>query len=217
MIPQRFNVEYPQRCLQLLDAMEWQARDKDLLTSFVLMVAASILVIPFERLRKGHPFKHDRGTSLSEAITTLEKERWSGATFWGGKDPGNWRLSRIMGDPNNVARWVDAEGRRSFSPEANDIDRRKAGQVLRALRNALAHGNVVYLNEAGQEAAGTPAKYLAFLSRYEEEEEQRAKAQTYRLIAVTDEDFLAFLRQWSLWLASFPFDSELSEASDAHS
>lgn len=44
----------------------------------------------------------------------------------------------------------------------------KAGKVLRVVRNALAHGNVVYLNVDGLEVRGTEVQFLAFLTRYEE-------------------------------------------------
>ncbi len=213
MIPHRFNVEYPQRCLALLGAMEPEARNQDLLASFSLLAAASVLVIPFERLKESHPFEQDRGTRLAAAIRKLKKQRWSEASFWKEHGLGEWKFSRIVNDPNQVAEWTDANGRRSFSPEANDIERRTADDVLRVLRNALAHGNVVYLDEAGYERAGAPVRYLAFLSRYEETKEERERAETYRLVVVSDKDFLAFLRHWAGWLASFAPDSELNEAS----
>lgn len=215
MIPQRFNVEYPQRCLALLDAMEREARDRDLLASFALLTAASVLVIPFERLKKGHPLEQDKGTHLAAAIRDLKKQKWSDAAFWREPGPGNWRLSLVTSDPNHVAGWTDAKGQRSFSPEASDIGRRKADEVIRVLRNALAHGNVVYLNEAGYEEAGSPVRYLAFLSRREETQEEREKAETYRLVVVSDEDFLAFLRQWAQWLADFPPEGEIVEPIEA--
>jgi hypothetical protein len=99
-----------------------------------------------------------------------------------------------------------------MSAGTNSIDRRKAGEVLRVIRNALAHGNIVYLNKDGHEAPRTPVHFLAFLSRYEEEAEERAKAESYRLVAVTDESFLGFLRLWATWLATFPADVSLTEA-----
>jgi hypothetical protein len=43
MIPNRFVTEYPVRCLELLDAMQPIAEARDLLGSFALLTAASIL------------------------------------------------------------------------------------------------------------------------------------------------------------------------------
>lgn len=46
MIPNRFATEYPERCLQLLDAFEQIASDHDLLGTFSVMMASAILVVP---------------------------------------------------------------------------------------------------------------------------------------------------------------------------
>lgn len=43
----------------------------------------------------------------------------------------------------------------------------------------------------------TRVAHIAFLSRYEETEEQKATAETYRLVAVRETDFLPFVRAWA--------------------
>lgn len=55
MIPERFVVEYPQRCLELLEILEPMARARHLVGSFALLVASAIFVIPFERMKEQHP------------------------------------------------------------------------------------------------------------------------------------------------------------------
>jgi hypothetical protein len=212
MIPDRFVTEYPERCLALLDAMEPIAREKDLLGSFALLTAASILNIPLERLSKHHPINMELGSSLYQALRAVEKQEWAVAQFWQGNESGQWHFARIVTDPNHVIGWQDDEGRPSMSEIANTIRKRKAGLVLRVLRNALAHGNIVYLNEDGYETAGTRLHFIGFLSRYEEGEDQRAAAESYRLLAVSEGDFLSFIRRWASWLASFPGDFDLVEA-----
>ena len=47
----------------------------------------------------------------------------------------------------------------------NSLPDRKADEVLRVVRNALAHGNIVYLNENGFEQRNTKLQFLGFLSR----------------------------------------------------
>lgn len=94
----------------------------------------------------------------------------------------------------------------------NSMAGRKAGAVLKVIRNALAHGNVVYLNDVGLEQRNTEVQYLGFLARYEETADQRAAAETYRLVVTTDENFLHFCRAWATWVASFRLDTSLSEA-----
>ena len=94
----------------------------------------------------------------------------------------------------------------------NSMQDRKADDVLRVIRNALAHGNIVYLNERGFEERDTKLQFLGFLSRYEETEEQKAKVETYRLVTTTEDEFLRFVKLWAKWISQFQGDDRLSEA-----
>lgn len=91
------------------------------------------------------------------------------------------------------------------------MQRRKADQVLRVFRNALAHGNIVYLNESGFEQHGTKLQFLGFLSRYEETDEDREKSETYRLVTTPEDEFLRFVKLWAKWVTKFKGDDQLSE------
>lgn len=201
MIPHRFATEYPERCLHLLDAFESIAQERDLYGTFSVMLAASILIIPWERANGRHPLTQEQEGDLNAGLRRLERRRWLAAEFWQDTPAGDWRFSRIMGDPNDVRAWKDEEGRPSFSPEANTVGRRRVGEVFRVLRNALAHGNIVYLDERGRETAGARVQHIAFLSRYEEAPEQREAAETYRVVTVREMDFLPFVRAWAFWVA----------------
>ena len=209
MIPDRFVTEYPARCLELLDAMQQIAAKKDLIGSFALLTAASILNIPLERLARQHPLNAEYGSDVYQALRRVEKQRWADAEFWQGQDCASWHFSRIVTNPNDVSEWQSDDGQPSMSAATNTIGGRRAGEVLRALRNALAHGNIVYLNAEGHETAGTRLHFIGFLSRHEENSEQRAAAETYRLVAVPEWDFLVFIRCWATWLAGFPGDMDL--------
>jgi hypothetical protein len=200
MIPSRFATEYPERCLQLLEAFEQIARERDLIGSFSVMLASSILLVPWERAHNRHPLTQEQGGRLQTSLQSMKKQPWLAAELWAGREPGDWRFARIMGNPNDVMRWQDDEGRRSFSTEANTISRRKVRDVFPVLRNALAHGNIIYLDQNGHEAAGHRVQHLAFLSRYEETEEDRAKSETYRLVTVREADFLPFIWCWADWV-----------------
>lgn len=213
MIPQRFATEYPERCLQLLEAFEPIAQDRDLFGTFSVMLASSILLVPWERASNRHPLKQEHGGGLQASLKSLERQKWLKADFWTDIAPGEWRFSRIMGDPNNAFEWKDEEENPSFSTEANTIDKRSIGEVFRVLRNALAHGNIIYLDERGWETQGARVQHIAFLSRYEESEKQRAAGETYRLVTVRETDFLPFVRAWALWvLAHHQQDRELRVA-----
>lgn len=213
MIPSRFATEYPERCLQLLGLFEPIAHQQDLLGTFSIMLASSILLVPLERAKNEHPIQQEQGGGLQASLKKLEKRKWLAADFWAGAPPGEWRFSRVMGDPNDVQHWLDERGDSSFAENANTIQRRRVGEVLRVLRNALAHGNIVYLNEHGQEVQGERVQHLAFLSRFEESEGDRNKAETYRVVTVRETDFLPFIRAWAQWVvAHHQHDRELRVA-----
>lgn len=208
MVPERFAVEYPLRCLQLLNLLEPQARQAKLVGSFSLLVGAAAFVVPFERLKPRHPLKlaeSEGGLSASLArFDSKKSELFLTAAAWGGVQLGEWRFSRIMTFPEDTSRWQDEDGSHPMAKSAkNSIGRRRVGEVLRVLRNALAHGNVVYLDESGFETRGKPVQFLGFLSRYEESAEARAVSETYRLVVTTEENFLRFLKVWVTWLSEF--------------
>lgn len=201
MIPKRFAIEYPERCLHLIDAFESLARRHDLMGTFSIMMAATVLIVPIERAKNNHPMSQEKGGAFQAALKRLMKQKWLNADFWPDGNIGDWRFSRIMGDPNVPHDWTDDQGRQSFSAEANTINTRSVDDVLRVLRNALAHGNVLYLDGNGHETENKRVEYLGFLSRYEETDEQRATGETYRLLAVREPDFLPFVRAWATWVA----------------
>jgi len=216
MIPQRFVVEYPARCVLLLRMLEPLARENQLVGSFSLLVANSIFVIPFERMKDAHPLhENEREPEIYEAIRAESGKPFLEAALWNNKAPTDWRMSRIMTPANEAHGWKDRHGLHPMSEGAeNVIGAKKLDDVVRVIRNALAHGNVIYLDKNGMESPGAQVRYLGFLSRYEESKEQRDKAETYRLVTTTEEGFLAFVKAWAAWLAKFGYDSKLVEGAN---
>jgi hypothetical protein len=212
-VPSRFAIEYPQRALELIRLLEDKARQRDLVGSFGLLAAAAVLTIPYERMKASH-FLHDeeRDQDLATQIKKLETVKFLSAPFWGSEDPGEWRQSRIMASVDQVDGWRDEKGRPSLSEAANTIEGRKAAVVIRVLRNALAHGNIIYLDKDSREIAGNRMENMAFLSRYEEAEEQRKLAETYRVVVTSEGAFLRFVKAWASWVSSFSLDAAVLEA-----
>lgn len=213
-VPDRFAIEYPRRALELIGMLEAPARENNLLGSFGLLAASAILTIPFERMRSSH-FLHDdaRDADLVKNLKALEKAVFLEAPFWGAEpDGGAWRQSRIVNAVDEVHGWLDQDGCDPRSEESNTIQTRKASEVLRVLRNALAHGNIIYLDKNGQEIAGNQMFYMAFLSRYEETAAQREQAETYRVVIATEEAFLQFVKSWAEWIGSLDLDRRLAAA-----
>jgi hypothetical protein len=183
-------------------------------------------------MRSRHPLHQPRDANLDDELRFLDrKEKFLTASFWGNDPSKDWRFSRIMRNHNDTDRWVDEHGKHPMAAGAeNTIDRRKAGEVLRVLRNALAHGNIVYLNSDGREKRDTKLQYLGFLSRYEEKPndlclapccenirnnltlEGQPAEETYRLVVTTEEEFLRFIKKWAAWVAKFREDKDFSQA-----
>lgn len=213
-VPSRFAIDYPSRALELMAMLEPQARERNLLGSFGLLAASAVLTIPFERMSTNH-FLHDDGRDgdLAKNLKALEKANFLDAPFWRSEPTGGaWRQSRIVNLVDDVRNWRDQDGHDPRSEKSNTIQKRSASEVLRVLRNALAHGNIIYLDKDGQEIAGNQMVYMAFLSRYEETAEQREKAETYRLVMTTEEAFLHFVKSWAVWISKLHLDPRLAAA-----
>lgn len=181
------------RCLTLLESFESDATRPDLVGTFAIMLASSMLTVPLERLNAQHPL-HGAGHDLAVCLKRIAGQQWVEVGEWVATSPVRWRFAHVMGDPNEVAVWRDERDIRSMVEEANTIDRCRAAEVLRALRNALAHGSIVYLNKHGHEVVGARVEWLGVLSRYEETREQREAGEIYRLVAVREADFRAFVK-----------------------
>ncbi|MBZ9944492.1 hypothetical protein LB533_25695 [Mesorhizobium sp. BR1-1-13] len=203
MVPERFVTEYPARCRQLLDILEAPARKADLVGSFALLVASAAFTIPFARMvEKAHPLGAPED-KLYDAVEGLKKQSFADAKFWQGAKPGFFRYAKIVTEAENSVRWRNAKGEHPLaSSEMKD-----ANIILRTIRNALAHGNVVYLDKDGYETPGNRLVYLAFLSRHE--------GDGYRVAIFDEETFLAFLKAWIGWLQTFPPERELKFAEAA--
>jgi hypothetical protein len=214
MIYERFVTEYPARCLELLDLLEPKARQKELLASFGLLAAAAVFVIPYERLQARHPMYRPKDSSLAAEIKQLDRQgTFLTAPFWNGQPPGEWRMSRVMKYLDEPALWKDQDGNPPMSQKAeNLIEGQRPGKVLRVVRNALAHGNIVYLNKEGMETRNTPVLYLGFISHYTETRGEQAADGTYRLVVTTEENFIHFVRSWAKWAAGFRSENKFFEA-----
>lgn len=198
MVPQRFVTEYPQRCGQLLDMLEPQAREHDLVGSFALLVASAAFTIPFARMtEKQHPAGKPEARLFS-AIETLKKRSFLDAPFWKGVKPEFFRYAKIETPPDQAAGWRNAAGAHPLK-SAEDKD---GNTVLRTIRHALAHGNVVYLDENGHEMPRNKVRYLAFLAKHD-------SGVGHRVVVFNEESFLAFLKSWIAWLQTFPAESNL--------
>ncbi|MBF0269950.1 MAG: hypothetical protein HQL44_15300 [Alphaproteobacteria bacterium] len=206
MIPSRFVVEYPQRCSDLLCMLEADARKADLLGSFSVLVASAAFTIPFSRIvEPKHPLGHHEDR-LSKAIKKLKKVPFQRAPFFHEKSQIFFRYALIATNPECTQSWRNSSGVHPI----DSTEEKDGNTILRAIRNALAHGNVVYLDKWGHETPGEKLTYLGFISKHE------SKQGNYRVAIFDGEGFLEFLKGWIKWIASFPAETkfEFQEAAE---
>ncbi len=215
MIPSRFVTEYPERCLDLMLLMEPVARKRDLIGSFSLLVAAAAFTIPYERAKARHvlaqPFNE---ADLYSSLEDLEQTPLLKAPLWDGHSPGQWTYGRVKdvgkGD------WINVPQGTPLHEMVHDtMSKRKSRDVFRVIRNALAHGNIVYLDESRRERAGRKVFYLAFLSHYHETKAEQEADGTLRMVMVPEADFLNFVKCWVKWLQRFPAEDNHIEGAAA--
>lgn len=213
MIPERFCTEIPQRMMRLLDAMQPIAKQQDLTTSMALMVAMPLLMIPLERTNtnRGEPVNAINDVlgarSFVRALRKLKQQPFYEAFLQRPEQLMQWRFLEITRNIDHPSEWRDSLNRHPLQPGAqNDIKNQDAKNVLLTLRHALAHGNVVYLNEDGIETPGRRVTHLAFVS------ECRGRSDAYRVLIVEERAFIDFLRGWAEWVSHFNINSSLLSA-----
>jgi hypothetical protein len=241
LIPQRFIYEYADRVLAMMAAFEPLARrgvalsdgsySGDLRTSFPLIMASSLLVIPLERLKGEHFLREaERERRIYDPMAAALKKRFMEAPFRG---TGAWYALILDGSVDQPTSW-NVRGGRPILDESHRTraDHAKTSDHVFVIRNALAHGNIVYLDEQGHYAPTHEAFHLAFISRRDVEpgrcrdlrgvsaclsritdqiegRETPKKPPSYNVVVTSDETFLSFLKAWAEWLLSLGRDERL--------
>jgi hypothetical protein len=81
-----------------------------------------------------------------------------------------------------------------------------------ALRNALAHGGIAYLNGDGRDTYEAPVSMYLFASgRYQREDDQ-PKLVGLNLLRIKEVEYRNFLRSWVEWLSQSGLEELLEEA-----
>ncbi|MEN2990918.1 hypothetical protein WG926_21575 [Tistrella sp. BH-R2-4] len=219
--PTHFSLEVPKRAHQLLRDLYEQLTDSDgtrlpLKATFLLSVSMPIVILPIERILK-YKQKHAEGhmndavlnTRLADAIDRaidLKGEVHEAKFF-----TGPWQyasLEKGASFPNlAVAGLPDAVAAQLDKPEA--IEHAKslsADTFCRILRNALAHGGVLYLDQHGRSNSGAPVRRFAFVST-----DRSYNPTKLHFLRIKMVDYRAFLQQWIDWLKREAIDEVLAE------
>lgn len=216
-IPGHYSRELPERCMRLIDALLPRAEHVrmpgaehlgPLTTTFLLALATPMILLPLERVRRHRDeaqgaYMNER--PLDEGLATAVDGALGGRCLK--HSPffleGQWRFATMPYGGENFALHFPPELEQAL--ERDDAGHAAANmpdeQWSSCLRNALAHGGVVYLDEYGCQSHGGTASSLAFISaRYPRDEGLQAPDQL-RALRITEADFLSFLRRWAQWLS----------------
>lgn len=225
--PQHYGIELPQRCLTLLEGLWGRASQTytdhtrhlgPLTSTFLISMSMPIINIPTERiekylgLRDAEGYVDDRHLNpdaTEEFMNVLRRRSLGQAPFF---RQGAWRFYRCEGKPINLARGL---------PEdiAVELEKKEAGeraaampasQWLGVLRNALAHGGIIYLDERGRSSRDTPVRMFGFVNgRFRDGPCPHEKSQTCRaervasglnILRIAEDDYRDFLQRWVGWM-----------------
>ena len=190
-------------------------------TTFLSAMATPMIVLPVERLFKAesldNPAGHD--AELDETLTK-EVRRTLGLRF--DKTPfgklGGWSFLQVRTPFSISGDWPPEILLNLNSPSALDSAAASpASRILCNLRNALAHGGVVYLDEYAQHSE-RPAAIFAFVSSLKKAEtvcdgkshgegkgncdgKSINRLVGWNILRVHETVFIDFLATWSDWLA----------------
>lgn len=214
MIPKHYSLEVPERCLRLIDEL-WTPVNRvkvpgeeyagPLTTTFLLALAGPIINMPLERIQKQTSttdgYANDTGVNqaLSDAFDKAFKLPMSKATFF---EQGEWSYVKWSDTSLNLANALpdllcaQLSANQAFKAAA-DMDLKQWASII---RNALAHGGVVYLDADGFSTGDNNASVLCFVSgKYDEKTRALLHLNCLRISEIK---FRSFLRLWVAWMTA---------------
>lgn len=211
-IPTNYSRDLPNRCLDLLDGL-WDHVAGDhqlglkhggpLSSTFLLSLAIPIVVLPTERILKQDAKEEGHADDRSLDPEVAERVR---ADFSMNVKFGDWRCFHkddgwsyaYRAAPHNFAHGIPHETSALLqSTESQDAAfNLPAETAIRAIRNALAHGVIAYLNADGFGSFTDRAELLALVG------ERRKDNVTvgYHILRISETGFRSFLHRWVDWL-----------------
>jgi len=190
-----FVQDFPNRCLDILKMAKSQAKMKDREVTLSLVIASAGFVIPFERLRPPGELEHPSGDREKYKKNSENLSKLMGTKFVGSalhpSSRTNWlagKLKKIEGAPDS---WPELTEKKLMSNE------KTVGNVLKSIRNALAHGNIY--------TKGNPIESIIFVGVNTNKQKTIITGYTY--ISIKPTEFVDFLTKWFTYIN----DEELSQ------
>lgn len=216
--PEHYSLELPERCLHLIEEL-WpevervrapgQPHRGPLTTTFLLAMSTPIITLPIERIQR-HLDKalggyiDDRslnGGLASEVRRVFNAPRLETAPFF---NEGRWRFATTPYSGENLALHLPDSFLAGLRDDASATAAAQmpVSQWASCLRNALAHGGVLYLDREGYQALGRETEMLAFVSGWCPDRDFTRPPERLNILRITEADFRDFLRNWVGWLSA---------------
>ena len=223
--PRHYSAEIPARCQALIEMLGPEVADGSdpdgrwggpLKTTFLLAMATPMVALPLERIFKPAQDHHDGVADDRELDTGLSNEvvgvlardrRFDQAPFF---EPGAWSYVPKLDRFNVAEDWPARALRPLGAPAAQQAAAEApARDVLLALRNALSHGGVTYLDRHGRQTEqATHMIGFASFARHRQPE--------LRLLRIGVPQFERFLTLWTEWLAGSGVVDRLNARGPGH-
>ncbi|MGR3591826.1 MAG: hypothetical protein ACU0B9_20235 [Limimaricola soesokkakensis] len=177
-----------------------------------------IINIPTERIEKylgqrdteGYVDDRHINPEATEAFNkVLQVQRFGQAPFF---ETGHWRFYEYRGESINLSNGMPEEiaTKLDQNEAADRASAMQASQWLSVIRNALAHGGVIYLDEHGRSSHDAPIRMFGFVNgKYTGGTCPHQQDQTCRavrvpvglnILRISVEDYRDFLRRWVDWM-----------------
>jgi hypothetical protein len=211
--PQNFSLDIPRRCQQLIEEF-WPEVSKrhesgslPLNASFLLAMSTPMVNLPIERIWK--PQMNNEVAHLNDALVDMRlalvirkgigTQSVANAGFY---RPDAWRyyyLPKGVGLPDLSRQGLPRTVEGALGADAGV---QAAGALTTAtfctiLRNGLAHGGILYLDEGGRDTRGAPVRMFCFVST---KKGQRNIVEGLHFLRVSMKDYRTFLKLWTEWL-----------------
>jgi hypothetical protein len=178
-----FIDDFPRRCREILKLAGKPACVRGREVTLSLMVASAGFVVPYERLKPDGPTVHPSGDNMkfsaaADQLKKLLEVPFLSSGVWDAP-VSTWhygKLKSVAGDPDS---W---EGLRNRQPVPQS---KTVKNVLRVIRNALAHGNIFTFK--------SPIEAIIFIQTNSNNE---GEVRDYTFVFVAPADFHLFLEKW---------------------
>ncbi|WP_426263775.1 hypothetical protein [Sphingomonas sp. PWP1-2] len=221
-VPYHTSRDVPGRCLWLIDRLfakvqtitaPHEADLGPLDATFLFAMSTLILTLPIERLER-----HRRKEALGlqgymddrpldplaakeiDAVLGSDATAFNLSPFY---IPGAWSFASVKYEPDqNLAREFPEELADGLSAQEakSAAEQLSARAWMNCLRNALAHGGIVYLDAEGRQTNGQPTRMMGFVSAEYGKEGMRKPPDRLIALRTTPDAYRATLERWVCWV-----------------